>query len=47
MYIGYQEVLVLTEDNKLIEQIVYGLFNCEQREYVKKNRVDTYLRRAG
>ena len=25
VWIGYQEVLVLTEENKLMEQIVYGL----------------------
>ena len=27
MLIGYEEVLVLTEDNKKMEQIVYGLCN--------------------
>ena len=27
VYIGYQEVLILTEDSKLMEQIKYGLYN--------------------
>ena len=28
VYIGYQEVLVLIQDNKLMEQIIYRLCNC-------------------